>query len=186
MAADIPTIAPTRATAGDTWEWEYAHDADYPAPDWVVSYAIRGIDAPTWDPDWVAVVDQVSTITIPAAITSGLRGGTYSITRVLTNGARRVSSQLAFLLVSDDPAAMAPGDARPWQEAALEAVQAQLAGKATSGMQSYMIAGRQMMSYTLTELRSLRSMLIAELRLIRGTDTPGLGRRIPFAFVRNR
>lgn len=186
MAADVPTSAPTRATAGDTWTWEFAHDADYPAPDWVVSYAIRGIDAPAWDPDWVTVADQVSTIEIPASITAPLRGGVYALTRFLTNGTRRVSTGLAWLAVADNPAALQPGAARPWQEAALEAVESQLAGKAGSGMQSYMIAGRQMMSYSLTELRSLRSMLIAELRLLRGLESPGVGRRIPFAFVSPR
>lgn len=177
MAADVPTIAPTRATAGDTWTWSFAHDADYPAPTWVVSYAFRGIDAPVWDPAWVTVADQLSTIVIPAAQTAPLRGGTYSVTRLLTNGTGRVSAALEALVVEENPDTMAPGDTRIAKlERDIAIVRAARMGNLAGALQSYMIAGRQVTTLSPAELRVEESAMVTELKQLRSPRS--FGRRV--------
>ena len=112
----LPTIEPTQATAGDTWQWQRAFD-DYPIGDgWLLSYGLNGLDVLTWNPSWATNDGATWTITIPKAST-GLKAGSYEVTAILTGSAggtglsngQRVTFPRPPLVVLPDPAGQAAG-----------------------------------------------------------------------------
>jgi len=173
MSAAIPTCEPTQLTAGDTWQWLVSFP-DYVPSTHALSYAIAGRSALGWQSGYVAAKGNAYLVTVPTTAT-GLEGGVYLFQRfftALSDGAR-TSCRLPSITVGGDPALFRPGDARPWQECALEAIEAHLGGTATRGMQMYTVpGGRQVMHYSIDELQKLRKSLIRELNLMARNGMP--------------
>ncbi len=168
----IPCHEPTHFVAGDTVSWTY--DTVYSrAPGGVLSYAINGAQRLPWDPIWiVSLVGTVNTVKIPGASTKDLGGGTFDFRRIVTLSSDRYSDVLPALRIAANPATMKDGDGRPWQEVAIVAIQHQLAGTATAGMQSYMVDGRQVIHYAPEQLVKLLNRFQAQLNRIRRDYRP--------------
>ena len=156
MAPVIPTSEPTHATAGATWQWRVS-DPDFPAADgWVLSYALRGPDAPTWDAAWVVTADGAHTVTIPATTTAGWTAGRYELTRIWTLAGVIHHRPIAPVSVAPNPATAAAGERVTHAARTLAVIEAALEGRLTDDIQMYMIAGRQVMKIPITELLKLR------------------------------
>jgi hypothetical protein len=152
----IPTTEPTTATAGATWQWQVS-DPVFPAADgWVLSYAIRGPDAPAWEAGWVATADGVHTITISAAATAAWTAGRYELTRIWTLGSVVHHRPVAPLAVAPNPATAAPGERVTHAARTLAVIEAALEGRVTDDIQNYMIGSRQVIKIPVMELLRLR------------------------------
>lgn len=150
IAAPVPTQEPDRLTAGDTWTWSRAFP-DYPATDFTLSYAIRGVSRLDWDASWVVESGNGYVVTIPAASTADLEAGTYRWAAYVTDGSsNRYTAGQGVFTVDPDLSEFAAGDAQTHNEKMLALVEAaleeRLTGVAAGGrgsVESYAVEGRQ-------------------------------------------
>lgn len=151
--ADIPTLEPTTANAGDTWRWNRTL-ADYPASaGWALSYTL--INAAAKITINAAASGDDHAVTVSAATTAGYAAGSYDwrarvskAGEVYTVGEGRITVRNAF--------AGATFDARSHARKTLEAIEATIEGRASSATLEYEIAGRRMKYIPAAELLKLR------------------------------
>ncbi|RTL04199.1 MAG: hypothetical protein EKK62_16795 [Acidimicrobiia bacterium] len=128
-----------------------------------MSYAFRGASTLDTAAAEVSQSGTTVTVTIAASRTADLTPGTYYWTALATGSgtyAGRVHTAGSGVCeVTRNLSIAAEGDALTWEERTLSVVEAALTGKVTDDMASYMIAGRQVVTIPLAELRSLRSSL---------------------------
>lgn len=157
--ADIPTIEPTTANAGDTWRWTRTL-ADYPASaGWALSYTlINGTAKITIN---ASASGDAHAVTVTAATTAGYTAGSYDwrarvskAGEVYTVGEGRITVRNAF--------AASTFDARSHARKTLEAIEAVIEGRASSEVSYYMIGNRQLRYMTPDELLTLRDKYRAE------------------------
>lgn len=157
--ADIPTIEPTTANAGDTWRWTRTL-ADYPASaGWALSYTL--INAAAKITINASASGDDHAVTVSAATTAGYAAGSYDwrarVSRageVYTVGEGRITMRNAF--------GGATFDARSHARKTLEAIEAVIEGRASSEVSYYMIGNRQLRYMTPAELLTLRDKYRAE------------------------
>lgn len=143
--------------------------SDYPASEgWALAYrlaprgggpAITAIDIST------TASDDDYLVNVPKATTAAWVADTYTVTAWVDDGTDRfpVPSECGEITVTPNPATLPVGiDTRSSAAIALEAVQAVLLGKATSGTMEYQINGRQLRSYPLPDLMRLEAKLKAD------------------------
>lgn len=153
---------------------------DFPAADsWVLSYAIRGPDAPAWDASWLTTSGAEHTITIPAATTALLTAGRYELTRVWTLSGVIHHQPVPPLTVQANPVTAAAGERVSHAERTLAVIEAALEGRLSDDIQFYMIAGRQVQKIPIDELRKLRAAYRLEVYRARNP-----GRAYPSVAVR--
>lgn len=172
VAPTIPTGEPTRAVAGDTWLWQQVF-GDYPSTEgWSITYRFRGANILDTASGEVVYSGTTATVTIAATNTATLTPGTYYWQAIATGSgtyAGRVHTAGSGVLeVTTNLDLAAEGDALTWEERTLPVVEAALSGKVTDDMASYMIAGRQVVTIPLNELRQLRASLKREIARQRG------------------
>ena len=151
--ADIPTLEPTTANAGDTWRWNRTL-ADYPASaGWALSYTLINAAAKVTINATASGDDHA--VTVSAATTAGYAAGSYDwrarVSRsgeVYTVGEGRITVRNAF--------SGATFDARSHARKTLEAIEATIEGRASSATLEYEIAGRRMKDIPAAELLTLR------------------------------
>lgn len=157
--ADIPTIEPTTANAGDTWRWSRTL-ADYPASaGWALSYTlINGTAKITIN---ASALGDDHAVTVSAATSAGYTAGSYDwrarVSRageIYTVGEGRITVRNAF--------GGATFDARTHARKTLEAIEAVIEGRASSATLEYSIAGRTLKHIPMADLLSLRDKYRAE------------------------
>lgn len=157
--ADIPTIEPTTANAGDTWRWTRTL-ADYPASaGWALSYTL--INAAAKITINASASGDDHAVTVNAATTAGYAAGIYDwrarvskAGEVYTVGEGRITVRNAF--------GGSTFDARSHARKTLEAIEAVIEGRASSEVSYYMIGNRQLRYMTPAELLTLRDKYRAE------------------------
>lgn len=152
MAADIPTIEPTRLVAGDTLKFTRTL-TDYSASDgWTLTYTLVSaaqrytFDATASGSDFL--------VTVAAATTAAWVAGDYDwraqvslAGEVFTVGQGRITVAPAFGSATD---------ARTHARTVLENIEAVLESRATSAVAEYEIAGRRLKNIPIGELLQLR------------------------------
>lgn len=172
MAPVIQAGLPSDLLAGDSLVWT-ASFPEYPQSEgWTLSYAFRGLGTLDTTAAEVVAGDNGSwTITIPGARTAPLPAGTYQWFALQTgSGAyagRRDTAATGRLNIALDPADAAAGDYRAQCEKDLDAVRAVRSGRITDDLQSYLIAGRQVILIPIKELLMLESRLVREVWRLR-------------------
>lgn len=157
--ADIPTIEPTTANAGDTWRWTRTL-ADYPASaGWALSYTL--INASAKITINASASGDNHAVTVSAATSAGYAAGSYDwrarVSRageVYTVGEGRITVRNAF--------GGSTFDARSHARKTLEAIEAVIEGRASSATLEYTIAGRTMKHIPMADLLALRDKYRAE------------------------
>lgn len=152
MTTSTPTTEPSTITPGDTVKWTKTL-ADYPANDgWVLTYEL--VKASTRITITASASGADHAVNVSATTSSGYVAGTYDwrariskSTEVYTIGTGRITIHASFGSAID---------ARSNMRQALEAIEATLAGRATSATAEYEIAGRRLKYIPLTELLVLR------------------------------
>jgi len=152
--------------------------ADYPAGDWTLHVRLtpRALGAALSITGTAAGTSHL--ISVAAGTTAAWAPGDYTCSAwVASAGGDRhsIPSESGPLTIRPNPATLPAGtDTRSTAERSLAAVQALLAGKADSGVESYQIAGRQLSSYPLGDLLRLESKLKRDIdfeRLAAGLQT---------------
>lgn len=169
MPPTIPSGEPTDVIIGDTWQWTRGQ-SDYPvAEGWLLSYGIAGATTLAWKASYVTN-DGVATHTvlIPASATAELDPGTYRWAAYVSAASglyagQRYQVDSGVFRVQANLSMAVDGDAQPWAERALVAIEAAISGSLTTNMAEFQIAGRAVKRYALPDLLRLRAQLKAEL-----------------------
>jgi len=151
----IPTTEPVAVTAGDSIAWTRTL-ADYPASaGWVLSYQFIG-------PASLSITSAASgddhLITVTAAQSSSWAAGSYIGQGYVTNGTDRYTVEPRLLLdVAANFATAAAGyDPRSANEKILAAIDATIAGSATSDQRRLVIGDKQLERFDRADLLQLR------------------------------
>lgn len=152
MTAQIPTTEPTVINPGDTVKWTRSL-ADYPANDsWVLSYEL--INSANRYTVTASASGSDHLVTISATTSAGYVAGAYDwrarvtkASEVYTVGTGRVTVAKSFATATDT---------RSQARSTLEAIETMLAGRATSAVEMYEIAGRKLKYMLPSELLVLR------------------------------
>jgi hypothetical protein len=173
----IEETVPLKLVAGDTWRW--TRDlSDYPATIWAVTYYFEKADKKF---DAMASADGSShAVSIAAATSTEYPPGRYRWFARAVAGAivETIEDEEGWLEVLPNPAATGTRDPRSWARRALDAVEATIEGRASSGQLAFSIKDRNVSSFTLTELMDLRKHLKGEVRSEEQGDKAGAGRQI--------
>lgn len=172
---------PAKITAGVTFH-AVATLAAFPAPDWVVSVAIRGPQVI----DLVGVADGVQHVFSKIAEdTASWKPGTYWYEVRATAGEEVCQVETGNIEIAPNLAAITETyDNRSHVEKTLEALQAQIEGRATRDQKKYKIGDREIERTELADLVRLRNQYKLELarinRAARGQSL--LGRTVQVVF----
>lgn len=178
----LATTEPTRATAGDTWQWQRAV-ADYPASEgWVLSYAINGVGKLEWNGDWLDADGE--TVSIPGGSTAALAAGLYRLIGYVTLDGERHTIYEGTLVVLADLAAAAAGTGQTFAEQALALVETQITALLATTLDSWSIGQRAAQRRKLEELEQLRAKYQAEIAATAQRARGSFGRNIGIRFTR--
>lgn len=149
------TREPLSVVAGDTLKWKKSSLANFPSPEWVLTYELRSPVLST--PIQITAVQDGTTsdysITVPAVTSALWIAGEYSWSAFVTKGTERKQIDSGSMDVQPDLAqASADFDGRSYVKKVLDALQALILGKATKDQQSYSINGRSISRLTPEEL----------------------------------
>lgn len=175
---DRLTAMPATFTAGDTVRLRLTVADASAADGGTLTLALAG--ASTLTASGVAA-GAAWDVTLPASETAALERGTYAWrTRLVEDGVTRTVGS-GVVTITPDLATLAPGEAQSWDEKTLAIVEAALTGTITGEMRRYMIAGRQVETFSLKELIDLRNQLERRIAAQRRGSAFG---KIQVAFVR--
>ncbi len=157
MSAPIPSIEPTVVTAGDTISWQKSLP-DYPADGgWVLSYALLGSAGKIAINASASGADHL--VSISATTSAGYVAGVYAWQSYVTHATSgRVSVGSGSITVNANYAAIsAATDTRSHAKKVLDAIEAIIEGRASSGDQELTIDGTRLVKMTVEQLLALRS-----------------------------
>jgi hypothetical protein len=160
---DPLTRIPATITSGDSVAVTLTRP-DYPATaGWSLTWALAG-------PSVVTVASVAAgaahTLTLTATQTAVLSAGAYRWSLRAVNGSTSATIEVGRLTVEADLATLAAGETLDWAEKTLTIAKAALAGTLEGEMKMYMIAGRQVMTFSPDELMRLISQLEARVGAI--------------------
>lgn len=154
----LPTTEPLEIQAGDRLQWRREDLDDYSAAaGWVLSYVL--VNAAKKIEITAAADGTFFEIDVAAATSTDYPAGLYSWQAYATNGTdRRTVDRGTIRILPDFSAVAVDGglDARSEARKGLEAIEAAIAGTASSTMKSYQIEGKSVENYSVTELLRLR------------------------------
>lgn len=156
----IPITEPVTLVAGDTAKWA-KFLPDYLASDgWTLTYRLAS-------PSAAMVIEATAgssgehLITVPAATTATWAAGGYEWRAQVSKSSEVYTVDSGRLQIA--PVFGTTGlDARSAARKALDAVEAVILGRATTGVAEYQIAGRQLRHIPIPELLTLRDSLRAD------------------------
>jgi hypothetical protein len=156
IAANVPTIEPEVARAGDTWKWTQVL-ADYPAVA-KAGYCRTASAALSvlLDADVVVASGVVDYAVASRRTRPRLLPGTYRWAAFVTKAGERYTADEGVLVVERNLSTAAAGDALSHAEKALPIIEAALAGRLTADVEEYMINGKQVRKIGVPELKKLR------------------------------
>lgn len=173
---------PESLVAGDTWEW--TRDlSDYPAGTWTLTYYLRK-EGKSYS-FAASASGTTHSVSVAAATTAAYEPGKYFLQARVTSGSEKftLEDEECWVEVLPNPASD-KSDPRTWARRTLDAVEAFLAGNATTAQQSMTINGRSIARWSLVELRQWRNELRGEVRSQEAGESAGLGRNIKVRFGR--
>lgn len=143
------TKIPAQITAGDSLRFT-VDLADYPAPDWVLSYSLvkSGVQIVfSSTPDGTSHL-----VSVPAAITALYSPGTYHYQAKAISGSDVGTVERGVVEVLTDFSTQTTGlDARTWLDIAIDALEAAIAGRADKTQLAQKIGGIEVQHMSLAE-----------------------------------
>lgn len=188
MAPTTPTGVPSELTAGDSWIWRIADQADYPQSEgWALKYELNGkVVLHDIDAEWQTSGDDAGywLVTIAPASTADMEKGRYTLVgRMVGSGDyanREYTVSQTSVVVKQNPRTAIDADFQSHNERTLAILEAAIEGRLTADIQSYQVAGRAVAKIPMTELVQLRATYAAAVHQER---TGTFGRRIDVSFV---
>lgn len=179
MAPVIPDVVPVVFTAGETVKFTRSFDG-YQGPDWAYTIYFNGATsifnkAGSWNSASFDVTLTPADLAVPA--------GLYRyIERVVNSGTGEVYTVGdGVVTIEVDLAAASAGAMLSFWEKQLTMIEAVLAGRITSDVQSYQIAGRAIVKVPIKELLQLRG--IAAANIWRAANPESIGEQVSVTFV---
>lgn len=176
-----PISVPKELIAGDTWTWSRDYP-DYPAGTWVATiYAeMQGSQFSA-----AATADGTDHLfAISAATSAPYKTGRYKWSVRVTSGSTGYTIEEGWFDVKPNPAGTGTRDPRSWARRTLDAIEATLEGRASSGQLAMSINGRSISRIPLPELTQWRTQLRGEVNTEEKGETAGLGRNLKVRFGR--
>lgn len=119
---------PGEIVVGDSAGWSVALN-DYPAPDWVLHYAMFNKDS---NQSFDAAADGTDhKVSLASATTGAWAAGRYDWSAYVTKGSERESVATGVFIIKADPSLGLNYDGRSHARKMLEAIEATLEGRAT-------------------------------------------------------
>jgi hypothetical protein len=152
------TALPEAFAAGTTVKYTRSF-SDYPASaGWTAKLHLAGVTVLTVESD----ADGASFVfTLAATATADLKPGNHLWREIVEKAGEKFIAASGMVRVEPDVEAATAGSLQGWEEAQLAVVEAALAGRLTSDMESYQIAGRAIVKIPASELLKLRNQLRA-------------------------
>lgn len=143
------TKIPAQITAGDSLRFT-VDLADYPAPDWVLSYSlVKAGETITFSS---AADGTRHAVILPAAITADYPPGNYNYQAYATSGVNRVTVESGVVKIFANFATQTSGlDARSWLDIAIDALEATIAGRADKTQMAQKVGGTEVQHMSLAE-----------------------------------
>jgi len=164
MSASIPTIEPTTVTAGDTLTWKKSL-SDYPADSgWSLSYALLGSAGKIAINASASGADHL--VSVSATTSAGYAAGVYawqSYVTHATSGRVMVGSGTIEVLANFAAISTAT-DTRSHAKTVLDAIEAIIEGRASTGDQELTIDGTRLVKMSVEQLIMLRLRYLREYR----------------------
>lgn len=176
----MTTSVPSTLIAGDTWSWT-VEIADYPAPTWTATVYFEKSDATFSTQATASGSDHAFGVT--AATSAEKKAGRYKWHIRVSDGTSSYTVEEGWTEIVANPAAAGSRDRRSWARRALEAIEAQIEGRASDAQQSMTIRDRSLSRYTLKELTDLHTWLKAKVATEESANAGG-DRRIGVRFSR--
>lgn len=179
----ILDAVPKTLVAGDTWRWTRTF-ADYPATTWTVTYYFENQEKQFSAAATASGTDHA--ISIAATSTTNYPPGRYRWFARAVSGliSETIAGESGWLEVEPDPAVAGTRDHRSFARRALDAIEATIEGRATSGQLSFAIRDRTVQSFTIEELLKLRDTMKNEVRAEEGGSAAAQGRYIKVRLTR--
>lgn len=155
--------APAQFYAGDTVRWAQASPEASPADGWTLTVALSG---PSALEATATVEGGQFIVTLAAAQTAGLTAGTHTWAARVTRGVEAYTIASGVVVVLAAPATLG-ADGALMAERHLAAIEAVLSNRITADVESYQIAGRQLVKIPVDQLLKMRAMFAAEVRRAR-------------------
>lgn len=162
-----PTQMPTAFTAGETLNYTRTA-SEYPAPDWAIAVRLVGLEEVDAD---VAASGTAHVVTITAENTASLMPGVYRWVERATRAADNFVKDIGrgLITVRENPEIAASGNQQIALQRQITVLRAHLEGRLPTGMQSYVVAGRQVVKIDIERGWELLDRLEARLRrMVRG------------------
>lgn len=160
-ASDPSYCAPTSAIAGETLVWLVAASDTPPADGWACTVTLTNGAGTT---STVTATAEGSTaafrVTLPAATTTALAEGTARWVAMATKGGEAYPLGSGTIVVT-------PLGGLSQAERDLAAIDAVIRGRWTADLQSYQVAGKQIVKMEPRELRLLRNRIAQRVRTAR-------------------
>jgi hypothetical protein len=153
----------TRLVAGDTLNF-LTTVADYPASSgWVLKFRLVPRTAGTAVTLSSTAEGDDHRTQATSTTTAAWAAGQYGWSSWVEKAGEVYTLESGQITIAPDPRTLAAGtDTRSEAEAALDAVNAMLKGKATNAVMLYRINDREVRSYSIPELVKLRSLLLTQ------------------------
>jgi hypothetical protein len=161
MPQIIPDVVPDHFPAGTTVKYTRSFDDFQPSDGWAYTIYLNGLTQKFSKA--ATVLDNIFQIQFDPSDTASLVPGPFRYAERLTNsGTGEVYDIRGDELVINIEPNVATADAgafNTWEERTLVVVEAALAGRLTSDIQAYQIAGRSVSKLPIDELRKIRGQL---------------------------
>lgn len=165
MPPIIPDVVPDHFPAGTTVKFTRPLDDFLPSDGWAYSIYLNGLTQKFNKA--ATVLANIFQIEFLPADTASLNPGPFRYAERLTNSGTGEVYDLTGdeLVINVEPNAgsSAAGAFNTWEEKTLAIVEAALAGRLTSDIQAYQIAGRSVSKIPVMQLREIRGQLRAAL-----------------------
>ena len=129
MARTIPTVEPTQARAGETWDWKRSL-SDYPADTWTLAYQFTNATSKITITASADGFDHL--VTAAKAVTALYAAGDYTGFAQVTDGTSTYTVWSGFLEVLPDLSSATAYDGRSHARKMLDAIEALLEGRGTA------------------------------------------------------
>jgi hypothetical protein len=182
MPPVVPDVIPDHFPAGTTVKFTRSLDDYLPSDGWAYTIYLNGLTQKFNKA--ASVVDNIFQIEFVPSDTASLNPGPFRYAERLTNSGTGEVYDLTGdeLVVNIEPnvGSAAAGAFNTWEEQTLVIVEAAIAGRLTSDIQAYQIAGRSVSKIPIAELRTIRGELRAAIWRQNNPGRLGVAHKVSF------
>jgi hypothetical protein len=161
----IPDVVPDHFPAGTTVKYTRSFGDFQPSDGWAYAIYLNGLTQKFSKA--ATILDNIFQIQFDPSDTASLNPGPFRYAERLTNSVSGdvydITGDELVINIEPNVATAAAGAFNTWEERTLVIVEAAIAGRLTSDIQAYQIAGRSVSKIPIAELRTIRGELKAAL-----------------------